>query len=129
MMDIHAYWRATLAQRADEMREFFMPDAVISWHNTNESFTVGEYIRANCEYPNEWSGEIERIEQIGDLLITVTHVFTVAGDLSFHAVSFIKMRDDKIAQIDEYWGDDGEAPEWRLALKSQPIGRDSDLLR
>ena len=27
-------------------------------------------IRANCEYPGEWDGEIERIENAGDVVIT-----------------------------------------------------------
>ncbi len=29
------------------MREFFLPDAYINWHDTNEHFTVEEYIHAN----------------------------------------------------------------------------------
>ncbi len=115
-MDINAYWRATLEQNPDEMRRFFLPDAVINWHNTNESFTVEEYIRANCEYPNEWTGEIERIEQTEELIITVSHVHTVDNSLSFHATSFIELCNDKITMIDEYWGDDGNPPEWRQAL-------------
>lgn len=34
--------------------------------------------------------------------------------LSFHVTSFIEINNDKIISIDEYWGDDGAAPEWRL---------------
>ena len=34
--------------------------------------------------------------------------------MSFHVTSFIKAIDDKIIAIDEYWADDGIAPEWRL---------------
>ncbi|EEV19128.1 hypothetical protein TREVI0001_0232 [Treponema vincentii ATCC 35580] len=33
---------------------------------------------------------------------------------SFHVVSFIKIKDDKIISMDEYWGDDGAPPQWRL---------------
>lgn len=40
---------------------------------TNEHFTVEEYIRANCEYPREWDGEIQRIEKTGDIFIVVVH--------------------------------------------------------
>jgi len=29
-------------------------------------------------------------------------------------VSFIKLKDDKIISMDEYWGDDGAPPQWRL---------------
>ena len=34
--------------------------------------------------------------------------------MSFHVTSFIKVREEKIISIDEYWGDDGNAPQWRL---------------
>lgn len=29
-------------------------------------------------------------------------------------VSFMQVRDDKICSLDEYWGDDGAVPQWRL---------------
>lgn len=32
---------------------------------------------------------------------------------SFHVVAFIKIKDKKIPAIDEYWGDAGEASQWR----------------
>ena len=37
--------------------------------------------------------------------------------LSFHVVSFMKIRDGRISALDEYWGDDGDAPQWRLEKK------------
>ena len=113
-MDLHEFWRATLAQDAARMRESFHPDAYVNWHNSNEHFTVEEFIRANCEYPGAWDGAIKRIEQAGDLFITATHVYSRDGALSFHAVSFIRVEDGRIRSIDEYWGDDGPAPAWRL---------------
>ena len=113
-MDIHAYWRAVFNQQQEEMKKFFHENAFVEWHNTNEHFTAGEFIRANCEYPGEWDGEIERMEEIGDLLITVVHVFSPDKGLSFHATSFIQIEDGRIRSIDEYWGDDGSAPQWRL---------------
>lgn len=116
-MHLDAYWKAALQQDADRMRNFFHEDAYINWHNTNEHFTVEEFIRANCEYPGSWDGKIERLEQIGDLYITVVHVFTPDQKLSFHVTSFIQCKAGKIASIDEYWGDDGTAPQWRLDKK------------
>ena len=86
----------------------------MNWHNTNEHFTVDEFIKANCEYPGQWDGEIERIVDNKDLLITVVHVFSCDRKLSFHVTSFIVVKDEKIVSIDEYWGDDGIAPQWRL---------------
>lgn len=67
-MEIKDFWRVVLRQDAKEIRTYFHPDAYINWHCTNEQFTVEEFIRANCEYPGEWDGEVERIEMIGDLI-------------------------------------------------------------
>ena len=113
-MDLQAYWNATLRQDAAAMRMYFHPDAYINWHNTNEHFTVEEYIRANCEYPGSWNGEIERVETVGSLIITATHVWETGGLSSFHVTSFIQIENGKILSVDEYWGDDGKAPQWRL---------------
>lgn len=109
-LDIKKYWKAVLEQNAEEMRTFFKETAYINWHCTNEHFTVGEFIRANCEYPGQWDGIVERIEQIGNLTITATRVFTKDNKLSFHVVSFIEIENNKIISIDEYWGDDSVAP-------------------
>lgn len=120
ILNVHDYWEVTLAQDAVKMKEYFHSNAYICWHNSNERFTVDEFIRANCEYPGHWDGEIKRIEQIDDLVISAVHVFSTDDDVSLHVVSFMKIMDDKIAAIDEYWGDDGIAPKWRL---DKHIGR------
>lgn len=44
-MDVKAFWNAVLRQDADEIREHFHPGAWVNWHNTNERFTVEEFIR------------------------------------------------------------------------------------
>lgn len=62
-------------------------------------------------------GEVERVEEIGDLIISVTHVFDVNQTVSFHAISFFQIKNGRILSIDEYWGDDGRAPQWRLDKK------------
>lgn len=113
-MNIKVFWDAVLQQDADAIRECFHPTAFVNWHNTNEHFTVEEFIQANCEYPGQWDGEVERIITTDTHIITATHVFTRDKTLSFHVTSFIRVVDDKIASIDEYWGDDGPAPKWRL---------------
>lgn len=115
-MDILNYWKAVLNQDAEKMKPYFHQDAFINWHNTNEHFSVDEFIRANCEYPGQWDGTVERIEKINDLLISVTHVFTRDRSQSFHVTSFIRLKNEQIMSIDEYWGDDGSAPQWRLDL-------------
>ncbi|MFR7971526.1 MAG: nuclear transport factor 2 family protein [Lacrimispora saccharolytica] len=106
-MEIQEFWKAVLDQNEQEIRKYFHEDAYINWHCTNEHFTVDEFIVANCEYPGNWTGKIERIEKADGLLITVTHVYPIEKTSSFHVTSFIKIRDNKIASVDEYWADDG----------------------
>ena len=113
-MDIHDFWNAVLQQDAEHLRHFFADSAYVNWHCTNEHFTAEEFIRANCEYPGTWDGTIERVERIGDLIITAVNVYSVDRTSSFHVVSFIKLKDDKIISMDEYWGDNGVPPQWRL---------------
>lgn len=113
---IKAYWRDVAAQDAAALAGYFAPDAAVLWHNTNERFTAEEFIRANCEYPGHWRGEVERVELGGETAVSVAHVWSADGSVSFHAVSFFAFTGDRIARIDEYWGDDGDAPDWRRAL-------------
>ena len=105
-MDINRYWKAALAQQPEEMKAFFQEDASINWYNTNEHFTVDELSGQTVNTPGKWGGEIERIEQVGNLIITVVHVYSLDQKVSCHAVSFIEVESDKIASMDEYWGDD-----------------------
>ena len=113
-MNVETFWSAVLCQDAAALESYFAPDAYVKWHCTNEHFTAAEYIRANCEYPGRWDGKVERAERLGDLLITVTHVYSLDQPLSFHVSSFIQLKDEMIVSMDEYWGDDGPAPQWRL---------------
>ena len=113
-MNINQFWTDVLNQDAKALESYFHEDAFINWHCTNEHFTAAEFIRANCEYPGNWAGEIEKKYDLDDTIITATHVYSKDSSLSFHVVSFIKVKDDKIISVDEYWGDDGVAPQWRL---------------
>lgn len=119
-MNVKQFWHDVLQQDADAIRAYFHPDAWVNWHNTNEHFTVEEFIRANCEYPGEWDGEVERIIITPDHVITATHVCSSDRLQSFHVASFFHLVDDKIASVDEYWGDDGAPPQWR---QEKHIGR------
>ena len=115
-MELELYWRAVLEQDRDSLRGYFTPDATITWPCTNERFTAEEFVRANCEYPGEWDGKIERCLELGDQLVTAVRVFSKDKTLSFHVVSFFRLEGGKIAALDEYWGDDGPPPQWRTNL-------------
>ena len=115
---INQYWNNAASQNEAKLRECFLADAVIKWHCTNEEFTVEEFIRANCDYPGSWNGEIERFVHLDDLVITAARVWT--DGMSFHVCSFFRLENEKIKTLDEYWGDDGDAPQWRQDMN---IGR------
>lgn len=119
-MDIEGFWKAVLMQDERQIRKYFHDDACINWHCTNERFTVDEFIIANCEYPGSWDGIVERVEAVKDLTISVARVYATDQSVSFHVTSFIKTENDKIISLDEYWADDGSAPQWRLEKR---IGR------
>lgn len=115
-MNIQDFWDAVLRQDAERVRAYFWDNAYVNWHCTNERFTVEEYIRANCEYPGDWDGVIERTETIGDLTVTAVNVYAKDRSISFHVVSFLKIEEDRIRFLDEYWGDDGAPPRWRQEM-------------
>lgn len=113
-MNVFDFWKDVLNQDELAIRKYFSESAYINWHCTNEHFTVDEYIIANCEYPGEWDGVVERIEVAKDSLITITNVWLRDYSLSFHVTSFFKFLDNKIVSLDECWAEDGSAPNWRL---------------
>ncbi len=117
---ITKYWNYIAAQKREELRMYFHDNASIRWHETNELFNVNDFLRVNCDYPGSWNSEVERIEQQGETLITVTRVWS--KDSSFHVTSFFKMEDHRIMELDEYWGEDGQAPQWRIDMNiGKPI--------
>ena len=115
-MDEQAFFRAVVGQDETALRAFFHPAARIFWPCTNERFSVEEYLRANCEYPGRWDGELERVEWAGDVTILAGRIF--GGErVSAHVVSFLKIADGRIAEMTEYFGGDGPAPEWRREMR------------
>ena len=120
LMNLNIFWQDVLSQNRERLPSYFCADAVIRWHCTNEQFTAGEYIRANCDYPGSWKGELERVENLGHTIVLAGRVFPADESASFHVVSFLRLNGDRICEMDEYWADDSEAPAWRKKMK---IGR------
>ncbi|PJI08996.1 MULTISPECIES: nuclear transport factor 2 family protein [Clostridium] len=111
-------WNDIDKQNWDNISTYFEKDAVVNWHNTNESFNVNEFILANREYPGDWKIEIERLECIKNLVISVVKVqLQNDNNISFHASSFFEFNDNKIKLLNEYWGNDEKAPQWRIDKK------------
>lgn len=112
---IRNFWNYVVTQDKCNLRKYFWEDAIIRWHCTNEEFNLEEYIIANCDYPGKWNCEIQRLIQIEDTIITVTRIYN--DEISCHATSFFTIRENKIEELNEYFGDDGFAPKWRLDIQ------------
>ena len=117
MIKIQEFWKAVLAQDEEEIRSYFQKNASVNWHCTNEHFTLYEYILANCRYPGQWDGVVERIETAGDRIITVARIYPKDRSMSFHVTSFIQTENDKIVSLDEYYADDTPPPQWRQEMR------------
>ena len=116
------YWACVAAQDRERLPQYFLSDAEVFWHCTNERFTVDAFVRVNCEYPGQWSGEVERVTGDEKQLVTVAHIWTLGA--SFHVCAFMQLEHEKIRRLDEYWADDGPAPAWRQELRiGRPIHR------
>ena len=115
-MDIKAFWHDIISQNRVALPSYFCDDAVIRWHCTNEQFTVADYIKADCDYPGTWTGEIERVERFDSKVILVGKVHSEDGKVACYVASFIRLDGDKVAEMDEYWADAGEIPAWRREL-------------
>ena len=115
---LYQFWQHVADQDAAALADYFTSEAQIRWHNTNELFTVPEFIRANCEYPGHWAGEVEQLEEHPDgcRAMTITKVWSVDEDIVCRVVSFFAFVEDKIACLDEFWGDVGPAPAWRQEM-------------
>ena len=117
------FWADVARQDAAALREWFAPEAEVYWHCTDERFTAEEYIRANCEYPGDWEGAVERAEWTEDGCVSVTAVWPKDRSARFHAVSFFRFAEDRITRLDEYWADDGPRPSGgRKSTSAVPSG-------
>ena len=102
--------------KPDKLRKLFQKSAVVEWPCTNERFTLEEYVLANCEYPGEWGGKIVSFLPAAEQTVLITNVWPTDKSTSYHCVSVIHWKKNKIAALTEYWSDDGPAPQWRQEM-------------
>ena len=123
--DAEAFISAVAKQDADALQKHFTPDAVICWHDSNEQFTVTEYIKANCEYPGNWSGQIQRVHKIDDGIVLATKIFS--DEITVFVTTFAKLENGKITRLDEYYSDCEEIPQWRRDMDiGKPISKSTE---
>ncbi len=92
----------------DKNAQIFLP-------NTREVFKSAEkYIAFNKAYPGRWYAVVERMNTVGSSVITTVKISSPDQDISAYVTSYFELKDNKIIEITEYWGDNGNPPEWRL---------------
>ncbi len=75
--------------------------AEITWPNTEEVFTLDEFIAVNEDYPGEWEEEVLKCYETGDMIISETMV--KGQEVSFLAIGFFTIQGGKITALREYW--------------------------
>ena len=58
---IMALWAAMNKQNWQKISDYFCSDATIFWNNTNEKFSVSEFVEVNSSYPGNWKIQVERL--------------------------------------------------------------------
>ncbi len=115
-MDIQAFLVAMVAQNESEMRKFLDDELVVRWHNTNEQFNLEEYLKVNCTYPGKWVGDVKTILPVSEGYVVVIQISSEDRSIQMHQISIVKIRDEKIISLDEYYSEDGMAPKWRVDM-------------
>jgi len=122
MFDPKQFMYDVVSKNAEAIPQYFAPDAIICWHDSNEQFTFDEFMRANCEYPSTWTCTIERIETIDKGYVIAAQLDHPADGYYVKYVSFVELVDDKIKRLDEYFVWIEEVPDWRKAMNiGKPI--------
>ena len=71
-------------------------------------------------------GEILSILPALEQTVLITKVWPKDKSASFHCVSVIRWKKNKIVALTEYWSDDGSAPQWRQEMGiGTPIREDA----
>ena len=84
------------------------------WPNTRERIRSREdFIALNENYPGTWCCTVRRIEECAGGVVTVTEISD--GRSALFAVSFLTVRDGRIAAAEEYFADNVRPPFDRAA--------------
>ena len=121
MFEPNTFLQDVVSKKAEAIRGYFAKDAVICWHDSNEQFTLDEFIKANCEYPSTWTCEIERIEKYEKGFVIAAQLDHPKDGFYVKYVSFVELdAEEKVKRLDEYFVTIEEIPQWRKDMK---VGR------
>ncbi len=100
--------------------ELMTEDACVYLPNTREIFRGRDkYVAFNQKYPGEWAMETEAVytDPETDTIIAVSLVRSKTEKQSYYLTAFYHFTGTLIDRIIEYWGENGEPPEWRKKAK------------
>ncbi len=110
---IKKFWECIDKARFDALAQIMAEDAVVILPNTRERFLGrNAYIAFNKDYPGRWFAEVEKTVEAGDVIVTAVKIYN-EENASLYVTSFFKIKDGKICELTEYWGENGPVPEWR----------------
>jgi hypothetical protein len=112
---IEQFWNIISTAEFERLNDIMMENAVITFPNTRELFrNTQKYVEFNKQYPGRWFTEIERVHEIENIIITTVKVTAPDLGVSAYVTSYFELQNQKISSITEYWGDNGNPPEWRI---------------
>lgn len=76
---------------------------------SNEQFTLDEFLIANGDYPGNWQGTISRLLKTDSQVITLTDINSPDFKKSYVVPSIFSFKDNKINKLDEYWAENESA--------------------
>ncbi|MBN2504937.1 MAG: nuclear transport factor 2 family protein [Bacilli bacterium] len=110
---VREFWEALGRQDYDTVKSFFTDNAVIYWPNTNEKFTVENYIHVNKTYPGTWDFAFESLKIFDSQALSVVRILSRDRKESLRAISLFGFTDGRISELTEYFAMDEEVPLWR----------------
>lgn len=112
---VKKFWNLMSDGMFDEIRELMEENADAWLPNTRELFRGRDkYINFNKKYPGRWIITLDKIFSKNDIVVSAVKVEAGDKSSSFYANSFFTINDGLISEIVEYWGDNGEPPQWRV---------------
>ncbi|MFN7571127.1 MAG: GNAT family N-acetyltransferase [Betaproteobacteria bacterium] len=112
---VRALWARMQARDWIGARRLYAIDATMLWHTSGERYGDADAIvRVNATYPEGWAIRVVDAAALADgRMLSVVEV--AQPPQRFFATSLFTLRDDLIAQVDEYWATVEPPPDWRNA--------------
>jgi len=91
---VRSFWQKISAGDWQGLGSLFHQDAVIFWPNTNETFTPGEYVETNKNYPGTWTIETEFVEVTESRVLSIVRIISLTDQTTLHASRFFALKMD-----------------------------------